>query len=236
MTHLEPTAPPPSILVVEDDAPIADAVLYALRRDGMQAKWVTTLAAAAPIIGEVDLAVLDLTLPDGSGFSLLDAIRRLGKGPRVIVLTARDEDVDCVAALEAGADDYVTKPFSPRALVARIRAVLRRGNSPSATGPAASPSPVIVVDAERRIAHYAGTALALTRIEFDLLAALAETPGRVRSRAQLVDQVWGQAYALTERTVDSHFKALRRKLEDAGADPSMIETVRGVGFKLREST
>lgn len=231
----EPVSPPPSILVVEDDTPIADAVLYALRRDGMQARSVSTIAAALPLIAEVDLAVLDLTLPDGSGFTLLDSIRRLGHGPRVIVLTARDEDVDCVAALEAGADDYVTKPFSPRALVARVRAVLRRGVAPTPE-PSSTPSLALSVDTEKRVAHFAGNTLALTRIEFDLLAALAETPGRVRSRAQLVDQVWGQAYALTERTVDSHFKALRRKLEDAGADPSIIETVRGVGFKLREAT
>ncbi len=231
----EPVSPPPSILVVEDDNPIADAVLYALRRDGMQARSVSTIAAALPLISEVDLAVLDLTLPDGSGFTLLDSIRRLGQGPRVIVLTARDEDVDCVAALEAGADDYVTKPFSPRALVARVRAVLRRGVAPTPE-PSSAPQIALSVDTEKRVAHFAGNTLALTRIEFDLLAALAETPGRVRSRAQLVDQVWGQAYALTERTVDSHFKALRRKLEDAGADPSIIETVRGVGFKLREAT
>lgn len=235
------------ILVVEDDQPIADAVLYALRRDGMEAEAHGALAEARRRLAlpGVDLVILDLTLPDGSGFSLLDELRRAESAPRVIVLTSRDEDVDCVAALEAGADDFVTKPFSPRALVARVRAVLRRAPAPvsiPAPGPApASPvagpapaSPALEVDTERRRVRWAGTEVTLTKIEFDLLAALAESPGRVRTRTQLVERVWGAAYALTERTVDSHLKGLRRKLEEAGAPPTLIETVRGVGFKLRE--
>jgi two-component system catabolic regulation response regulator CreB len=227
----------PQIVVVEDDPPIADAVLYALRRDGMTAEAQSTLAGARARIaaGGVDLLVLDLTLPDGSGFSLLDEIRRASGGPRVIVLTSRDEDVDCVASLEAGADDFVTKPFSPRALVARVRAVLRRGQP---TAPPTTPPPPghrgLEVDLERRRVSHGGVEVPLTKIEFDLLAALAEAPGRVRTRGQLVERVWGPAYALTERTVDSHLKGLRRKLEDAGASPSLVETVRGVGFKLRE--
>ena len=233
-----------SILVVEDDQPIADAVLYALRRDGMTAEARGSLAGARERLAGpgVDLVILDLTLPDGSGFSLLDELRRAGDAPRVIVLTSRDEDIDCVASLEAGADDYVTKPFSPRALVARIRAVLRRGASPlPSPAPAAAPSTpapstrdALQVDPERRLASWAGQELHLTKIEFDLLSVLAEAPGRVRSRGQLVERVWGNSYALTERTVDSHFKGLRRKLEEAGAPASLIETVRGVGFKLRE--
>jgi DNA-binding response OmpR family regulator len=220
-----------------------------------------TLAGARARLAGVELVVLDLTLPDGSGFSLLSELRRATEPPRVIVLTSRDEDVDCVAALEAGADDFVTKPFSPRALVARVRAVLRRGASladaasdgaarpalavpgagasgtpgPPGRGASAHAAPGLLVDVERRRATFDGREIALTKIEFDLLATLAESPGRVRTRGQLVERVWGPSYALTERTVDSHFKGLRRKLEEAGAPGALIETVRGVGFKLREA-
>lgn len=224
------------VLVVEDDSAIADAVLYCLRRDGMQAEVAETLAAARRATAGADVVILDLGLPDGSGFSLIPELRRNESGPRVIVLTSRDEDVECVAALEAGADDFVTKPFSPRALAARVRAVARRGGGSEPRSTPANEAPVsnLVVDAERRRATFSGTDLLLTKIEFDLLAVLAEAPGRVRTRAQLVRQVWGDAYALAERTVDSHFKGLRRKLTEAGAPATFIETVRGVGFTIRE--
>jgi two-component system catabolic regulation response regulator CreB len=230
-----------TVLVVEDDDAIADAVAYALVRDGVGVERAGTLAAARPLVERVDLILLDLGLPDGSGFALLGELRARPSPPRVIVLTSRDEDVDCVAALEAGADDYVTKPFSPRALVARVRAVLRRGApvSPSAPPGAATAATAgepggLTVDVDRRIASFGGRALVLTKIEFDLLATLAAAPGRVHTRSQLVDRVWGTSVAMTERTVDSHLKALRRKLEEAGATSELIETVRGVGFKLRE--
>jgi two-component system catabolic regulation response regulator CreB len=223
------------VLVVEDDSAIADAVLYCLRRDGMQAEVAETLAAArarrAP--ATADVVVLDLGLPDGSGFSLLPELRRSEHGPRVIVLTSRDEDVECVAALEAGADDFVTKPFSPRALAARVRAVARRGERVDGARTDALSSG-LVLDAERRRATFAGTELPLTKIELDLLLVLAEAPGRVRTREHLVTRVWGDEYALAERTVDSHFKGLRRKLAEAGAPATLVETVRGVGFALRE--
>jgi two-component system catabolic regulation response regulator CreB len=215
------------VLVVEDDGPIADAVLYALRREGMHAEVAPTLAEARRRLptARPEVVVLDLGLPDGSGFSLIPEVCK--HAARAIVLTSRDEDVECVAALEAGADDFVTKPFSPRALVARIRAVVRR-HAPHL------PPTSLVVDGARRIATYCGAALALTKIEFDLLAVLAESPGRVRTREQLVSRVWGAEYALAERTVDSHFKGLRRKLAEVGAPPNLVETVRGVGFALRE--
>lgn len=212
------------MLVVEDDDPIADAVLYALRREGMHAEVASTIAAARRI--EADVVVLDLGLPDGSGFSLIPEICR--KGARAIVLTSRDEDVECVAALEAGADDFVTKPFSPRALVARVRAVARRSRALE------EPTHGLLIDVSRRSAKYAGRELMLTKIEFDLLAVLAEAPGRVRTRDQLVSRVWGPDYALAERTVDSHFKGLRKKLAEAGAPANLVDTVRGVGFALKE--
>lgn len=224
----------PSVLVVEDDAGIADAVVYALEREGMSAAAAPSLAAARAFRGPVDLAVLDLGLPDGSGFTLLREWRAGSGGPAVIVLTSRDEEVDCVASLEAGADDFVAKPFSPRALVARVRAVLRRGVH-TASAPTTARTP-IVLDAERREARYEGRPLSLTKTEFDLLAVLAAAPGRVHTRAQLVARIWGDGHALTERTVDTHVKALRRKLAEAGAPPSLVEAVRGVGFKVYESS
>ena len=226
------------VLVVEDDSAIADAVLYCLRRDGMQAEVAETLAAARCAASNADVVVLDLGLPDGSGFSLLPELRRSEHGPRVIVLTSRDEDVECVAALEAGADDFVTKPFSPRALAARVRAVARRGALREHAGGdgarSVEPARALVVDAARRRATFAGHELALTKIELDLLLVLAEAPGRVRTREHLMARVWGDAWALAERTVDSHFKGLRRKLAEAGAPATLVETVRGVGFALRE--
>ncbi len=223
-----------SVLIVEDDEAIADAVVYALQRDGMNASVAPTLFAARAVAACADVVVLDLGLPDGSGFSLLAELRRDGYGPRIIVLTSRDEELECVAALEAGADDFVGKPFSPRALCARVRAVSRRNASVRAPdAPTRAPSG-LALDRECRRASYGGAALALTKIEFDLLSVLAEAPGRVRTRAQLVTRVWGDDYALAERTVDSHLKALRKKLSEAGAPPTLVETVRGVGFTLAE--
>jgi DNA-binding response OmpR family regulator len=148
----------------------------------------------------------------------------------VIVLSSRDGEVDRVTALETGADDYVTKPFSPREIVARVRAVLRRAHAVS-EAPAAEPPPVVVEPAARR-ARVNGTPVELTRVEFDLLACLLEDSERVLTRADLIARVWGDGFAITDRTIDSHVKALRRKLSEAGAPPSTIETVRGVGYRV----
>ena len=191
-----------------------------------------TLADARTANGPRDVVVLDLGLPDGSGFALIPELRRQPDGPRIIVLTSRDEDVECVAALDADADadDFVTKPFSPRALAARVRAVARR----AAEDRTPRASSALVIDDERRRASFAGNALPLTKIDFDLLAVLAEARGRVRTREHLVRCVWGDTYALAERTVDSHVKGLRRKLAAAGAPATFIDTVRGAGFALRE--
>jgi two-component system catabolic regulation response regulator CreB len=223
------------VLVVEDDVGIADAVVYALQRDGQTAQVAGSLEAARAVTG-FDLAVLDLGLPDGSGYTLLGEWRARGAGPAVIVLTSRDEEVDCVACLEAGADDFVPKPFSPRALVARARAVLRRRVSPAEAPPVPTLRGPLQVDPDRRLVSYNGVRVELTKVEFDLLGVLARSQGRVHTREQLVQQVWGGRYALTERTVDSHIKALRRKLGEAGAAASLILAVRGVGFKLSETS
>ena len=222
------------ILVVEDEPAIAESVAYALERDGFDATIAAGLTHAHEQLTGAALVVLDLMLPDGSGFDFIRRIRQEGNGTPVIVLSSRDGEADRVAALETGADDYVTKPFSPREIVARVRAVLRRLSS---IAPAPQPGPPVVplrVDAATRRAHVHNAVLELTRVEFDLLASLLESPGRVFTRSELIDRVWGDGYAITDRTIDSHVKSLRRKVLDAGGDPGLLETVRGVGYRIAD--
>ena len=222
------------ILVVEDEPAIAESVAYALGRDGFSVLLAATAqdAAALALAEALDLIVLDLMLPDGSGFDLIGKWRKTKKTP-IIVLSSRDGEADRVAALEAGADDYVTKPFSPREVVARVRAVLRR--SQAEHGAALGAVFPLSVDAATRRAVAHGSNLELTRVEFDVLACLLENPGRVYSRADLITRVWGDGFAITDRTIDSHVKALRKKVAEAGAEPGLIETVRGVGYRVTDT-
>jgi DNA-binding response OmpR family regulator len=219
------------ILVVEDEPAIAESVAYALRRDGFSVSLAGNLAEAEAERERADLVVLDLMLPDGSGFDFIGTLRAKRPGKPVIVLSSRDGEADRVAALETGADDYVTKPFSPREVVARVRAVLRRTSS-QIVPPEPPELPPIVIDRVTRRAEVSGAPLELTRVEFDLLACMLDGPGRVYTRAELIDRVWGDGFAITDRTIDSHVKALRRKLGEAGGDAGMIETVRGVGYRV----
>ena len=242
-----------NILVIEDEPAIAESISYALRREGYHATTAGTLAEAEGSLAGVDLIVLDLMLPDGSGFDLLNRVRRESRTTGVIVLSSRDAEADRVAALETGADDYVTKPFSPREIVARVRAVLRRAHPhpeqpPSVSSPSAPPAeslsspsphsaaptgePPLHVDEGSRRAFVLGSSIDLTRVEFDLLACLLAMPGRVFTRTQLIDRVWGDGFAITDRTIDSHVKSLRRKVVEAGGHSAMIETVRGVGYRV----
>ena len=240
------------VLLVEDERAIAESLEFALRRDGFQVVHAATLAAAQASLGHSDLVVLDLMLPDGSGFDLLRDMRESGLRTPVIILSSREEEADRVAGLEGGADDYVIKPFSPREVVARVRAVLRRAapsrpqaavptpavpiHTPVEVTPVPRLSTPLVVDAETRRAFYQGNLLDLTRTEFDLLRVLGSAPERVFTRQQLLDRIFGEGYAVTDRTVDAHIKALRKKLHAAGADPELIETERGVGYRLRDMT
>jgi two-component system catabolic regulation response regulator CreB len=217
------------ILVVEDEPAIAESVAYALRRDHFTVTIASTARDAEREVAGMDLVVLDLMLPDSSGFDLIAEFRERGSKTPIIVLSSRDDEADRVAALEAGADDYVTKPFSPREVVARVRAVLRRVEMPATPPPRDFP---VRVDLGERRAFVVDREVELTRVEFDLLACLLQQPGRVFTRAQLIDRVWGDGYAITDRTVDSHVKSLRRKVGDGGAGPAVIETVRGVGFRI----
>ncbi|WP_437930440.1 winged helix-turn-helix domain-containing protein [Sorangium sp. So ce291] len=221
------------VLVVEDEPAIAESIAYFLRRDGFAATVATTLATAEREFDKADLIILDLMLPDGSGFDLIGQVRRSEARAAIIVLSSRDSEADRVAALETGADDYVTKPFSPREIVARVRAVLRRAARPSLPSAAPAPLPLMVDEATRR-AHVNGQKVDLTRVEFDLLACMLAAPGRVFTRAQLIDRVWGDGFAITDRTIDSHVKGLRKKVVEAGGDADLIETVRGVGYRVTD--
>lgn len=220
------------ILVVEDDRDAAEVVRAYLEREGyevaVERDGVAGLAAA--VAHPPVLIVLDWMLPGQSGAEFLRQLRREHRTP-VIMLTARGEESDRVVGLELGADDYVTKPFSPRELVARVRAVLRR------TSPRQEPAerPVehagLVVDPARRSVSFAGAELPLTTMEFDLLHTLTAAPGRVFRRNELLERVWGADFEGVDRVVDVHVSNLRQKLATVGAD-ALLVTVRGVGYKL----
>jgi two-component system catabolic regulation response regulator CreB len=226
----------PPLLIVEDEPGIAESLRFMLEREHFRVDQVASLEAArARLAGSPSpaLVVLDLGLPDGNGLDLLRELRAGHAKTPVIVLTSRGDEVDRVVALELGADDYVTKPFSPREVVARVKAVLRRAGA-AAVEAFAAPSPGgLAIDRERRRAELSGAPVALTKLEFDLLALLEARPGHVFTRAVLLDALWPDA-TVTDRTVDAHVKSLRLKLRQAGGDEALIETVRGVGYRLKE--
>lgn len=223
---------PQTILVVEDEAPIAETIVYALRTEGYDPVWKTTGREALEVLASrtVALVVLDVGLPDGNGFDFCREIQRRGRVP-VIFLTARSGEVDRIVGLELGADDYVAKPFSPRELTARVRAVLRRSNGATSAASAGGWSH----DAERRRISYNGRPLDLTRNEYRLLAALVASPGRVFSRDQLMELAWDDPGAALDRTVDAHVKQVRAKLREVAPEEELIVTHRGLGYSLKES-
>ena len=227
------------VLIIEDEVGIAESLAYLLRQEGFAVGLAARLADGREVASGADLIILDLMLPDGSGLEFLRQLRLTANTP-VIILTSRQTEVDRVVGLELGADDYVVKPFSPREVVARVKAVLRRTAEP-AEGTGKGPRPLttdgaqpIQVDPERRQAIINGKSLVLSKTEFDLLACLAGAPGRVFTRVDLLDRVWGDDAAVTDRTIDVHLKAVRRKIAALGEDPDLIETVRGVGYRARE--
>ncbi len=225
------------ILVVEDEPAIAENITYALGTEGFEPVWCATgregLAALAEDV--FDLVILDVMLPDTDGFEVCRQLRRTSSVP-VIFLTARAEEVDRVVGLELGGDDYVTKPFSPRELVARVKAVLRRSGeiAPAPGAPAAGEAASLTVDEGRQDVNYRAQPLELSRYEFRILKILAGRPGWVYSRAKLMEMAWEDPGTSTERTVDAHIKSIRAKLRAAGAEPDPIRTHRGVGYSLRE--
>jgi two-component system catabolic regulation response regulator CreB len=234
--------PRPRILIVEDEPSIADNILYSLESEGF-APFVTGTGAEAvkrAMAEDFALIVLDVGLPDTTGFEVCKQLRALGATVPVIFLTARNSELDRVVGLEIGGDDYLCKPFSPRELTARVRAVLRRAGN----GSAASSSPEvesnhqkptpIMVDEVRCQIRYFGEALQLSRYEFRLLQTMAKHPGRVFSRAQLMEHASDEPDAAMERTVDAHVKALRSKMKALREDVEPIVTHRGMGYSLAE--
>ena len=214
------------MLLVEDDDSIAEPLAAGLGRHGLQVARART-GAEALAAGPHDLVLLDLGLPDMDGIDVCRQLRATSAVP-IIILTARSEEVDRVLGLELGADDYVVKPFGFRELVARIRAVTRRARP--AAGPAEGPQRLggLELDRRQRLVRLDGAEVTLTVKEFDLLALLAEDPGAVFTRDQILEQVWDPHWFGPTKTLDVHVASLRRKL----GDPGWIETVRGVGFRL----
>ena len=219
---------PPRILLLEDEQAIADTLLYALHSEGFEVQhWLLARDALAAFAQQAPaLAILDVGLPDGNGFDVCRAMRQTSDLP-IVFLTARSEEIDRVLGLELGADDYVSKPFSPREVCARVRAILRRS-----AGPVQASAVLRLDEASQRI-HGAGGALPLTRYEYRLLATLLRRPQRIFSRSELMSLVWEDAPETADRTVDAHVKLLRAKLRDAGLSGELIQTHRHMGYSLR---
>jgi DNA-binding response OmpR family regulator len=215
------------VLLVEDEDAIADPLAEGLRREGFT---VTRAANGAEALaaGDSDFVLLDLRLPDMDGLDVCRQIRTRSDVP-IIVVTARGEEADRVVGLELGADDYVVKPFGIRELIARIRAVMRRGRRQAQDGDSEVRVGALDLDLRTRRVRLEGRELDLTPKEFELLAALARDPGAAVSRLRLLEEVWETSWYGSTKTIDVHVAALRRKL----GDPGWIETVRGIGFRLR---
>jgi two-component system catabolic regulation response regulator CreB len=225
----------PVILIVEDEPGIADTLQYALRTEGFEPRWCASGEAALTAAHGAALVILDVGLPDLSGFEVFKRLRARDATLPILFLTARADEIDRVVGLELGADDYVTKPFSPRELVARVRTVLRRSAAAPAMPavPAVATTPFRCDDAKRQI-HYYGRALELSRYEYGLLKTLIARPGHVFTRERLLQQVWDDDTDSLDRTVDAHVKTLRAKLKVVAPALEPIRTHRGVGYALAE--
>ena len=221
------------VLVVEDEESFSDALSYMLRREGFDA----VVAGNGPDAlaefdrGGADIVLLDLMLPGLPGTEVCRALRSRSNVP-IIMLTAKDGEIDKVVGLELGADDYVTKPYSARELVARIRAVLRRRGEPEVAADGALEAGPVRMDVDRHVVSVDGQPVSLPLKEFDLLELLLRNAGRVLTRGQLIDRVWGADYVGDTKTLDVHVKRLRSKIEPEPSAPRYIVTVRGLGYKF----
>jgi DNA-binding response OmpR family regulator len=224
-----------SVLVVEDDQRIRETIARSLTESGHAVRTEGRGADALSVVVEwrPDVVVLDLGLPDLDGTDVLRMVRSVSSVP-VIVATARDDDAEVVRVLDAGADDYVVKPYSAAQLDARIRAVLRRGSDAGGGERATITVGELRVDPDRRIAILGGSALELSRLEFDLLAHLARRSPEVVTRRELLAEVWRQPHGGADKTIDVHLSWLRRKLGESATEPRYLHTVRGVGIKLEQ--
>jgi two-component system, OmpR family, alkaline phosphatase synthesis response regulator PhoP len=233
----------PKILIVEDDPAVRDVVEYALSREGMETEAVSSgEAATARLFSDAafDLVILDLMLPDTDGVTLCRELRSTDCASRdvpVIMLTARDDETSVVVGLEVGADDYVTKPFSPRQLVSRVRAHLRRqrlSSRASATEQQKLEFPGLTIDLLRREVLAGGRPVELTAKEFEVLALLASSPGRVYDREQVMAHLWGGDFFGEVRAADVHVQHIRQKIEPDPKNPRYVQTVRGVGYRFAQ--
>jgi DNA-binding response OmpR family regulator len=230
-------SPPPRILLVDDELSVQKLLGYPLRKDGYEVVPALDGREALEAVRDspFDLVVLDLMLPLVDGFEVCRRVRATSSVP-IIMLTARAEELDKVLGLELGADDYITKPFSLREFRSRVKAVLRRAEL--SKGEERSEEAIVDgdvrIDFEKRVVSRDGVPAALTYVEFEILAALARTPGKVYSRMVLLERVWGDASYRDPRTIDVHIRHLREKLETDPKVPELIMTVRGVGYRFRE--
>jgi two-component system response regulator RegX3 len=224
------------ILLVEDEPAIAEPLVYLLQREGYEVAAVADGGEALARFGrgDVDLVLLDLMLPVLPGTEVAKRIRAVSDVP-IIMLTAKDAEIDIVLGLELGADDYVTKPYSSRELLARVRAVLRRRVEPAdAAGPDVLESGPIRLDADRHAVFVHGRETAMPLKEFELLELLLRNAGRVLTRGQLIDRIWGSDYFGDTKTLDVHVKRIRAKIEEEPAEPRLLLTVRGLGYRFED--
>ena len=224
----------PRVLVVDDEAPMVELIREYLAAEGMDVAVAGDGPAAVDAVRDrrPDVVVLDVMLPGLDGFEVLRRVRTFSDA-YVIMLTARAEEIDRIIGLSVGADDYLVKPFSPRELVARVKALLRRPRADRGQATGRLELGELVIDQPTRIVTVRGSPVGLTTIEFDLLLTLAQDPGVVFSRQRLLDRAWGMDYVGDEHVVDVHLGNLRRKLGDDAARPTFIETVRGAGYRVR---
>ncbi|MGA8987379.1 response regulator [Aeromicrobium sp.] len=220
------------VLVVEDETSYSEALSYVLRKEGFEVAIAETGPEALTEFdrGGADIVLLDLMLPGLSGTEVCRALRQISSVP-IIMVSAKDTEVDKVVGLELGADDYVTKPYSPRELVARIRAVLRRGTADEVDDNASLELGRVRMDIDRHLVTIDGTETKFPLKEFELLEYFLRNPGRVLTRGQLIDRVWGADYVGDTKTLDVHVKRLRAKIEADPANPLTLTTVRGLGYK-----
>jgi two-component system catabolic regulation response regulator CreB len=224
-----------SILLVEDEKEIADTLNYALNSEGFDAIWVSNIEDALIAINDrhIDLGIFDIGLPDGNGFELLKKVRQSNEQLPVMFLTARSEEIDRVLGLEIGADDYVVKPFSPREVVARVKAILKRSERRPLLEKASTKT--FEHREQRRSIEYHGTALDLTRAEYQLMATLLSRPGQVFARRTLIEHIWSSNHPSDDRAIDTHVKTLRAKLKTLNPHTDFIVTHRGFGYSLELS-
>jgi two-component system catabolic regulation response regulator CreB len=221
-----------TILLIEDESAIADTVVYALESEGLHCVWKNLGREGVAYLhdhGDVSLVILDVGLPDGNGFEFCKEIRRDSNVP-IIFLTARNHEIDRIVGLEIGADDYVSKPFSPRELAARVKVILRRSGQ---VAPADETD--FVIERSKGRIRYRGALLDLTHYEFEILAMFLQQPERIFTRGQIMDRVWSEPDASLERAVDTHIKSLRAKLSAIHKESDPIHTHRGMGYSLSGS-